>query len=203
MIAQVKTSLSTRMNLYTNARPQVAFIGMLLSSLATHILASPVATEVVTADDTVLTDFAEYPPQDWPGFNDTDIPTFYDEYFEDESSTEYKELEARQSSEWVDCGQIILTSVSKAGFRTMLDSIPDIQINIVEHPQYSFGATYGDLHVRAFIMHTQRTVASGMNIRKMGHRGWNDCVVTGRNDDIRDCSIFHNYRVETGICGRF
>jgi hypothetical protein len=182
--------------LHTNERPQVAFIGILLVSLAIHILASPVATELVTADDLVLTGFVEYPPEDWPGFNDTDIPTFYDEYFEDENSTEYKELEARQSNEWVDCGQNILISVYKAGFRTMLDSIPDVQINIVERPLYSFGASYGDLHIRAFIRRTQGTVASGSNIRRMGHRGWNDCVATGRNDNIRDRSRFHNYRVE-------
>jgi hypothetical protein len=154
---------------------------------------------MVTADDPVLTDFAEYSPEDWPGFNDTDIPTFYDDYFEDDdteyNATEFKELKTRQENEEVLCRGTVLISVYKAGFRTMLDSIPDIQINLIERPSYSFGATYGDLHIRAYISRTQGTVASGSNLRRMGHRGWNDCVATGINDNIRDRSRFHNYRV--------
>jgi hypothetical protein len=152
-----------------------------LLSLGTHILAVPVETDVATTDDAPIVDIDDL----WYEFGPYN-----------ETASDFNDLQTRQTDETYDC-TLDYISAPKPGYRTFLDSIPDRVIDMrTTRMPFSYTAFIGNFLVQAYIVRTQGTVASGGNIRGMGHRGWTRCVANGGNDLPGDSSRFLRYMVE-------
>jgi hypothetical protein len=162
---------------YTNKSvQQLSYLAAVLVLGAFSVFASPVVTGVAVVDDD-------------PVFNGTD-PFWYE-------SDDLNHLEARQDTTVVDCGNNILFSAYKAGYRTFIDSIPNTVLyrRDIYNGLVSYVARFNNIQIQAYITFTGGDRASGENIRRMLHRGYSECVLTGRNDVVQQRERFFNYRV--------
>jgi hypothetical protein len=163
-------------------------------SLAAHSLANPVQhTGIVVADDPALLNDIDWIWEDWGDFNETE---FNELELASTNATDEKDLQARQDNEWVACYQGTAVSAYKAGFRTFMDYIPNTVIDMrTTRMPYAYVARIRNVIAQCEITSRGGTIASGGNVRRMGHRGYRECVNTGRNDDFFDDERFYNFGV--------
>lgn len=165
---------------------------MVLASLAVSGFPAPTSSDDIQIEDGALGAREPYEVEDFEDpegfFNATELAEF--------------KLMNRDTTV-VDCNVLQIWQSPELGFRTFIDNIPNTVYSLTSGTlPLGFGTLFKGRAMTANLKRrcsTCGTVASGENIRRMLHKGYADCVLSGKNR-VKGGGEFFQYRVYNPGC---